>query len=62
VYACISESVKEIILSLFSHDDSTSLSLAPMQNQEPGSNNYGIFVVAVASAIAFSFNPSELHF
>ena len=62
MYPCVSEGVKEIILSLFSHGDNTSLSLAPMQKQEPGSNNCGIFAVAIATAIAFSFNPSELHF
>jgi len=33
-----------------------------MQKQEPGSNNCDIFAVVVATAIAFSFNPSELHF
>ena len=60
VYTCISEEVKGIILSLFYYDDSTSLSLAPMQKQEPGSNNCGIFAVAAATANVFSCNPSEL--
>jgi len=61
VHTCITDEVKEIILNLFSHDDSMMLLLAPMQKQEPGSNNYGIFAVAAATtAILFSFNPSEL--
>ena len=61
MYSCISEEEQGIIVeSLFCYDDSTSLSLAQMQKQEP--NNCGIFVVAVAAAIIFSCNPSELQF
>ena len=34
LHVSIAEEVKEIVLSLFSYDDGTSLLLAPMQKQE----------------------------
>jgi len=48
MYACISEGEEEIILSLFSHNGNTSLSLAPMQELD-----LTIVVSLAATAIAF---------
>jgi len=62
LHVSINEEVKEIVLSLFSYDDHASLSMAPMQKQELGSNNCGVFAVAAATAIAFSFDPLQVEF
>ena len=53
------DTLTKVITNIF---DTSKLIMAPMQRQSPGSNNCGIFAIAVCMAILLEEDPSEIRF
>ena len=54
--------VYTVACNLFSVEDDLSVVMVPMQKQAAGSNNCGLFSIAVATTLAFDSTPSKLQF
>ena len=53
------DTLTKVITNIF---DTSKLIMAPLQRQSPGSNNCGIFAIAMCMVILLEEDPSEIKF
>ena len=62
VFDSPSTMVYTVASNLFNVGDNVLVVMVSMQKQSANSNNCGVFLIAVATALAFDCNPSKLQF
>ena len=59
IFDSLDDTLTKVITNIF---DTSKLIMAPLQRQSPGSNNCGIFAIAMCMAILLEEDPSEIRF
>jgi len=62
IFTSVNEASRRIITNLFDVSEEFQVVMGLSQKQEEGSNNCGLFAIAVATTLAFRNDPSELVF